>query len=304
SSPSTSSPASSNKCRHSCPEGSNTPLTVSASAPLRIISVLARAPASSPSESTTIDLPAPVSPERMFSPGPKPTEASARTARLRIWISRSTRGWSALDQECSSLGTEHIRRREHGALHPGAPEASSGRRHQHRQPDQALEIPRRQGVAAVEAFQEKGSGPGLVVVAALGAVHEVLLGLRLLLRRPGQHGEFLGGTLGVFLELLVLKHPEGDHLGGWCALQDGFEALRGHPVSLGPLSRPSLRRLARDDLRLDMPGSTQPGAHRAGAAGKETGHAGEGEREDDALLLHETAPTSARSTSSARTRGL
>jgi hypothetical protein len=27
----------------------------------------------------------------MFSPGPKSTEASARTARLRIWSSRSTR---------------------------------------------------------------------------------------------------------------------------------------------------------------------------------------------------------------------
>ena len=44
---------------------------MSASAPVRTISVLARAPASSDSESTTIDLPAPVSPESTLKPRPE-----------------------------------------------------------------------------------------------------------------------------------------------------------------------------------------------------------------------------------------
>src|SRR5215203_901461 len=88
--PSASTPASSRTDRQPSPSSSNTPLTVRASASLRIRSVLARAPESSESESTMIDFPAPVSPERIFSPPPSSTEASAMTARLRTWISRST----------------------------------------------------------------------------------------------------------------------------------------------------------------------------------------------------------------------
>ena len=72
------------------PEGSKTPLITSVSAPVRIVSELARPPASRDSEPVIRDLPAPVSPVTTFRPGPNWSSARSITARFRTYSERST----------------------------------------------------------------------------------------------------------------------------------------------------------------------------------------------------------------------
>ena len=84
-----STPAAASSARQPSPCGVKTPVTVRVSAPVRISSLVARAPASRVSESTTIDLPAPVSPVSTFNPASSSTDAWARTARFFTWSSRS-----------------------------------------------------------------------------------------------------------------------------------------------------------------------------------------------------------------------
>ena len=78
-------PASSSAAMTVSSAPSNVPVTVSVSASVRMRSADARAPVSSASESTTIDLPAPVSPVSTFQPGENSTLASERTARFLMW---------------------------------------------------------------------------------------------------------------------------------------------------------------------------------------------------------------------------
>src|SRR5262245_28685068 len=90
SSPSTSRPASRRRASTSRSR-SKTPETERTSAPSRIASEAARAPARRASESTTSDLPAPVSPVRTFRPRASSTSPPASTARFLTWSRRNTR---------------------------------------------------------------------------------------------------------------------------------------------------------------------------------------------------------------------
>src|SRR4051794_34674870 len=68
---------------------SNTPLTRPSSAPARSISAGLRKPSRTSSAPMTRLLPAPVAPVKQLSPGDSSIRASAITARLEMWSSRS-----------------------------------------------------------------------------------------------------------------------------------------------------------------------------------------------------------------------
>ena len=81
SSPSVSIPDSASRATNAASQGgSKIPDTRARRAPERTMSTLARAPNSNASESTTIDLPLPVSPVSRFSPGWNATRSWSTTA--------------------------------------------------------------------------------------------------------------------------------------------------------------------------------------------------------------------------------
>ena len=71
---------------------SNTASTTAFEAPSRMSSVCARSPRINLSPPTSIDFPAPVSPVRMFNPGPNSTSSSLISAKSRMYRDLSTDG--------------------------------------------------------------------------------------------------------------------------------------------------------------------------------------------------------------------
>ena len=73
-----------------CSDGVNTAVTDACALPVRTISRLTRPPSMAPSESMTMDLPAPVSPVRTLRPGPKAMSERRMTATFSMCSSVST----------------------------------------------------------------------------------------------------------------------------------------------------------------------------------------------------------------------